>query len=460
MRGNSMKVLLLNPPASKLYLRDQYCSFTSKANYYWPPIDLLVQSGIMATKHQVNVIDAVIDRLSIDECMEEIFELAPDLILCVTGISSFIYDFAFMEAIKGRLSTLIFLSGGFLLSEYKSILNKYNYIDGVLLDFSSNALLNYLDGEAFIKNLAYRRDGQVFAERSHSNEIQYPIPKHELFKLAKYRLPHGKSKLFSCMITNFGCPYTCEFCVAQNLNYKCRPYSDVLKEMIYLKSIGIEEVFIKDFTFGVNKNYTLQLCAEIKDKVKMSWICASRVDLVDDELLCAMKNAGCHTIQFGVETPNEDLLKKYKGGLRIETIISTFALCRKYRLKTLGHFILGLPGDTKESINKTIRFAKQIKCDYASFNIATPLPGTVLRDECKDRSWLNHNISELDLSSGESVINTELLSGAILEKLKKKAYRSFYFRPNYILKKLIQIKSFIELITLIREGLGIINKNI
>ena len=72
------------------------------------------------------------------------------------------------------------------------------------------------------------------------------------------------------MITNFGCPYSCEFCIGQNVEYKCRPYLDVLEEMIYLKSIGAEEVFIKDFTLRVNKNYTMQLCAEIKDRVRMS----------------------------------------------------------------------------------------------------------------------------------------------------------------------------------------------
>lgn len=455
-----MKVLLLNPPANKLFLRDQYCSFTSKSNYYWPPIDLLVQSGIIAKKHQVSVIDAVVDRILKEECMDEILGLTPDLILCVTGISSFKSDFSFLEAIKGKLNTIIFVSGGFLLSEYETILNKYDCIDGVLLDFSSSALLEYLNGEAIIKDLAYRLDGQVFAERSHVKKMQYPIPKHELFKLSKYRLPHGKSKLFSCIITNFGCPYSCKYCIAQNVNYKSRPYSDVLEEMVYLKSIGVEEVFIKDFTFGVNKNYTIQLCNEIKNKVKMSWICASRVDLIDDEILYAMREAGCHTIQLGVETPNEMLLNKYKGGLSVNTIISTFTLCRKHRIKTLGHFILGLPGETKEDISRTIKFAKQIKCDYASFNIATPLPGTALREECRDRSWLNYNISELDLSSGEAAINTEQLSGAKLEKLKKKAYRSFYLRPNYILKKLFNIKSFIELITLIREGLGIIKKNV
>lgn len=166
--------------------------------------------------------------------------------------------------IKEIVNPLVFLTGGFLLSEYSEILSKYNFVDGVLLDFTSDALVDILDGKTYIEDLAYREGYRIICNHSENKYISYPTPKHELFNLKQYRLPHGKRCLFSCIITNFGCPYKCGFCIAQNVKYKMRDSSEIIIELAYLKSLGIEEVFIKDFTFGVDKNSTIRLCEQIK----------------------------------------------------------------------------------------------------------------------------------------------------------------------------------------------------
>ena len=194
--------------------------------------------------------------------------------------------------------------------------------------------------------------------------------------------------------------------------------------------------------------------------VSLDWICASRVDVLDETLLYEMYRAGCHTIQFGVETSNLKLLDEYKAHVQPNIVEATFRLCRKYGIRTLGHFVLGLPGDDRNSIMKTIAFAKRLKCDYASFNIATPLPGTELRKKCIDHGWTAKEYSEYDLSSGEAAINTNCLSGSDLEKLQKKAYRRFYFRISYMFRMLFQVRSRHELFSLFREGLAILKKNI
>lgn len=454
-----MLILLLNPPSRNLSLRDQYCSFSSKSKYYWPPIDLLIQSGILSLKHKVLVYDAIVEKATENQCINYIKKIKPDIILSVTGISSCGEDFDFFAKIKNQTNAKIFLSGGFLLSEYKTIMKRYDFIDGVLLDFSSSALLDFIDNKCEIKNLAYWVDGDLIAEYSNELNISYPIPQHNLFNLSKYKLPHGKGGLFSCVITSYGCPYRCKFCIAQNLKFRLRSIEEIVKEISFLKSLNVGEIFFKDFTFTVNKEYTQKLCSELK-KLNISWICATRTDLVDDELLCAMKESGCHTIQFGVETPTKNILKKYKDGTSIEDVELAFKLCKKHKIRTLGHFILGLPGDTEESIKNTIRFAKKIKCDYASFNIATPLYGTDLRSECQDNHLLISDNVELDLSSGESIINSSCLSPYKLKKLKKKAYRQFYFRPKYIIHKFFSVHSFKEIVVLIREGLGVIKNNL
>lgn len=454
-----MLILLLNPPNKNLSLRDQYCSFSSKSKYYWPPIDLLIQSGILSTKHDVVAFDAIVEKSTDNQCLEYIKKINPDIILAVTGVSSYCGDFSFFDKVKRSIETKIFLSGGFLLTEYEAIMKKYNFIDGVLLNFASKALLDFTENKHQIQNLAYRVEGKIFAEYSSMQNVSYPIPKHNLFNLSKYKLPHGKGGLFSCVITSYGCPYECKFCIAQNIKYRSRSIMDIVEEILFLKSLGVNEIFFKDFTFTVNKEYTKNLCLELK-KLNISWICATRVDLVDDELIGIMKDAGCHTIQFGVETPTKNILEKYKDGISVEDIELAFELCRKHKIKTLGHFILGLPGDTEDSIENTIDFAKKIRCDYASFNIATPLYGTELRNECQQDYLLMKDNVELDLSSGDSIINTSYLSPDKLKRLKKKAYRNFYFRPTYILRKIIYVSSLKEFVVLLREGLGILKNNL
>ena len=456
-----MLILLLNPPSDKLFLRDQYCSFLSKANYYWPPIDLLVQSGILYTKHQVVVLDAIIEKLSDTKCLERIQEIAPDVILSVTGISSFRTDFDFFLKLKQRLKVRLFLSGGFLLSKYENILKNHGIFDGILLNFTSYALLEYLDGKSNIKDLAYFDNEKLISELSYNKVVSYPTPRHELFKLTRYRLPHGKGGVFSCILTSHGCPYRCKFCIAQNIDYQQRTIEDVIEEIRYLKSLGVAEIYIKDFTFGIDKEWTKRLCVEIK-KQDVSWICETRVDILNEEMLLLMRDAGCHTIQFGIETSTLELLKKYKEGISLEAIKKIFSLCKKYNISTLGHFIIGLPGETKSSAVETIRFAKKLQCDYASFNIATPLPGTDLSEECGTLNILpkDYEQKELDQTTGLSGINTPTLSSKELLKLKKMAYRRFYFRPTYILRRILKINGLNELRVLIREGIGVLTQNI
>lgn len=450
-----MKILLLNPPAHNLVLRDQYNSFTSKANYYWPSIDLLVQSGILSQKHQVYVVDAVVDKMDKQSCLKKIIEIAPQVILFITGITSYKYDFIFMDSINSKLDCKIFVSGGFLLDSYDFILHNYNFIHAILMNFCSDAILKYLDGSDNITDLVYRKGDSIEYSPGMDKTIKYPLPRHELFHIEKYRLPHAKRYPFSCVITNYGCPFHCKFCVAQNIKYRERDVEDVIEELISLDKLGIKEIFFRDFTFGVNKKNLLLLCDFMKKNTDLSWVCATRADILDEVSIKAMKEAGCHTIQFGIETSNKEILTNYKDKIKIEQIQNSLFICKKHGINTLGHFIIGLPGETKKTIKETIKFSKKMKCDYASFNIATPLFGTELRKECIENDWIDNTIDDYDLTTGKAAIHTDQLSQQTLCKLKNYAIRSFYFRPSYIFNRLRKIHSLKNLTSLVTEGLAI-----
>jgi len=191
----------------------------------------------------------------------------------------------------------------------------------------------------------------------------------------------------------------------------------------------------------------------IGNKFNFYWSCSSRVDILDENLLKLMKQSGCHTIQFGVESGSQKILDRYNKKFTLEQVKKTFSLCHKLGIRTMAHFILGLPGENERTILKTINLAKELKCDFAAFNIASPRIGTELRKEAIKNKWLtSSNLSRTDSSLTYPVIKTEELSPEKLWELRNKAIRDFYFRPSYIMKKILHLNSLNELKILSRQA--------
>src|SRR3989344_727403 len=218
-----MKILLLNPPGTKIYIRDYYCSKVSKTNYIYEPPDLLILSGILSEKHRVAVIDAIAEKLSENDCIARILQFRPDAIVFLSGAVSFQEDFPFMEKVK-RLTNAKLIGSA----------------------------------DIFMEN------GEKILE--------------------KYRFPFAYGK-FATVLTDYGCPFRCKFCIMSNLGFKFRSAENVIAELQYIKSLGINEIYFDDQTFGVNRKRTIDLCnAMLANNLQMKWSCFSRVDLIDEEI--------------------------------------------------------------------------------------------------------------------------------------------------------------------------------
>jgi len=453
------KVLLLNPPGDKLYLRDEYCSAVSKADYCWPPIDLLVLSGILSESYEVKVIDAIAERMSFKECSRHISWDQYTAIIFLTGGASWKEDLSFVCSLKGSQSPKLIGNGDILLTKGKELMGIYRDIDAVLLDFTTLDILKFLEGNfAAVKNMLYRHNGEVI-DTGRDNSIKdfsYPLPRHELFPLKRYLLPHGRRFPFTLAITNFGCPFKCSFCVASTLGYKFRNVDNTLEELEYIQSLGIKEVYFEDFTFEANRNNTYALCEGMVSKnIDISWVCSSRVNGVDKDLLAIMKRAGCHTIMFGVESGGDEILRRYNKNITLKQIEDTFRLCKSLSIRTLGHFIIGLPGETDKTVEKTIEFAKSLDCDFASFNTAIPAFGTQLRKDALEQGLISGDADTLDSSQAFPVIGTDALDPQRVLYWRNRAIREFYFRPGYILRMLSSARTIYEWKVIFKNGLAI-----
>lgn len=456
-----LNILLLNPPGKKLYIRDYYCSKVSKASYLYEPVDLLILSGILSVRHAVHVIDAIAEKLSPQKCLERIVSLGPDVIISLTGAVSFPEDVSFWKKIKTSIKAIkVFSSGDILMDETESTLANIDCLDGIILDFTDSDILTLLeDMSKPLNTIIHKYEGRILKGTGEGKKgvFDIPMPRHELFPLKKYIYPFIKESLFATVLTDYGCPYRCSFCIMSTLPYKWRSVNNVMEELWYVKGLGVKDVYFDDQTFGVIRKRGNELCWRmIDEKLGLGWCCFSRVDMADEETLRFMKEAGCHTVMYGVESGSDEILKKYSKDTTRDQISRAFDLCKKVGLRTVATFVLGLPDDSKETVLETIRFSKEIDPDYASFNIYVPRMHTKLRGEVLEKGLLSPDVREMDQSGSYSVAGTNYLSSGEVLALKEKAVREFYLRPTYLLKRAKYIDSLFDIKREVLGGLAVV----
>lgn len=462
-----MNVVLLNPPGRRRYVRSYYCGSTAKAGYLFQPVDLLILSGILQEEHNVFLVDCIADRLAPDAAIERIATHNPRAVICLVSIVSWGEDLEFLYRLKKEFPSLkIIANGDVFFEEADKKLRGISCIDAIIFDFICRDVINYLKGkEQNICNMIYRKGDDIIFKKmdvTNAGEVfSIPIPSHELFLNKNYRFPFAKRLPFTTVLTNFGCPFKCSFCIASGLGFKYRKSEEVIEELRYIWGLGLKEIFFEDMSFGLPKDNTIKLCRlMIENGFEFGWSCFSRVDLLDKQLLSLMKEAGCHTIIFGAESANEGILRIYNKGYTRAQIIEMFKLCGRLKIKTVATFILGLPEETRQTCLDTIKFAREIGCDYASFNVAVPRPGTELRRIAIKENLIQKEQLVFDHSASKASMASKYLSQKELSKLQRRAVREFYFRPSYIFKKIARVRSLTELKEHISGCLWLLANNI
>lgn len=446
---NKPKILLLNPPGKRLYVRDYFCSKVSKADYINAPIDLVMLSGVLNTgEFEIKLLDAIVEKLGVNETLKKIKEISPKHIVALIGSVSLWEDEEFLKELPLYSNAEIFVIGDFLLTEGVKFLRENKSIKGVILDFTSRGIYNYLKNEEEkITDLIINREDKIkIYPKSAEKEFTINLPVHEEFLRMNYRMPFVRHYPFATTITNYACPFQCSFCVMNTFSYKERTPENIFQELDYLSKLGAREIFFLDQTIGVNRKKLIDFLNEmIKRKYRFGWFGFTRVDRVDQEILKLMKEAGCHTLLFGVESGSGEILKKYRKGYTKEQIKNAFHLAKKEGIKTLATFIVGLPEETREMIEETIKFSRELDPDFVSFNFAVPRFGTELREKAIKENLVSESVKIMDQSGAEITMGTVSITREEMRQLKRKAVWGFYLRPKYILKRLVSLTSFTEL---------------
>ncbi|WP_431165832.1 B12-binding domain-containing radical SAM protein [Tenacibaculum halocynthiae] len=453
--STSKHIIFLNPPGDNIYIRDYYCSKVSKAYYLPQPVDLLIQSSFFnEPEYKILVLDCIAENKTEIEALKIINTFNPNYIIGLMGSVSLNQDSFFYEKVKKQNpDVLIACSGDALLEKHKEKFKKHNWLNAIITNFFKDGFKRFIENKEDIEGLIFLKEGEFIVKNSkRSKPINMALPKQHLFK-GNYRMPFANALPIATVLTNYACPYPCTFCIMSSLPYTTRTAASIIEELKYLKASGYKFIYFSDQTFFQSKAITNEILNWMIDvNYGINWMCFSRVDVLNENELKLMKKAGCSLIMFGVEWAEDDLLTHYKKHYTIQQIETTFALSKKIGIKRLGTFLLGVPGQSKESILNTIAFAKKIDADYASFNIAVPRSNTSFRSEALEKGLIDDSLEVMDQSGNEVTIGTGVLSRKELQKLKNKAYKSFYFRPEYLFKRVISISNWTEFKIHLIEG--------
>lgn len=465
-----LRAALVNPPGTKRYFRDYFCTLVSKAKYYYHPVDLVYLSGILNhAGYHLLCHDAIAEGKGPEESWKDVVDFQPDIVVYLIASPSYDEDVSYLSELKKRLPNTTFIGSGDVYREIREDgLFMHSFCDVILTDFSTGDLLAWLNRteDHVIDNLIYRgSDGQLYSgpEKHGHGFYSMPVPRWDLWPTEKYRFPFASEPKFATMLTDFGCPFSCVFCPMSTTGYKLRDLDTVMDELRLLRKLGINEIFFRDQTFGVNRIRTQALLDRIKsEQPDLKWTCWSRVDLVTEEFLRAIKDAGCHTVMFGIESANEDILKQYNKNTKREQMERSLKLAQDIGLRTVGTFVVGLPGESEASIRSTIDYGCKLPLDFASFNIATPRFGTTFRKIMKEKGTVDESVMRFDSSRTtpvwleESKQEADAIPNEMIYELQRLAIRKFYLRPTYLFRRLVSIRTPYELYASVREGLDLI----
>lgn len=455
-----MKVLMLNPPFLPKYSRQSRSPCVTKGGTFYFPYFLAYAAGATEKSGiEAKLVDAVANEWSREQAIKFVKEYDPQLIVVDTSTPSIINDMQVTDALKMAMPHAhITLVGTHPTALPEEVLKQckadsvcrgeYDYtVCDLAIALENNRPLKTIDG------LSYKENKKIMHNKPRElikNLDELPFVS-EVYK--KHFGDNGIKKYFYAsvrwpqvtILTARGCPYNCSFCNSPfKHSYRTRSVENVIEEFKYIQRElpFVKEVMIEDETFPAVKERTIKLCqALIDSRIKLKWSANARVN-TDLETLKIMKKAGCRLLCVGFESPEQPVLNSIDKKTTKDMQIEFMNNCRKAGILVNGCFILGLLNDTKESIRKTIEFAKQLNCDTAQFYTLMIYPGTEDYENAKKMGYLlTEDYSKWLTVEGQhaTTVSRPTLSAEEMMAFCDLARREYYLRAGYMLPKALQM---------------------
>lgn len=354
--------------------------------------------------------------------------------------------------------------GAAFLTLGEKIVSEHNELDFGILGEAEDTLKDILDNKPKnnILGIYYKENDEVkfTGKRPFIEDLDsLPFPARHLVNNNIYRRPDN-NKVQATIKVSRGCPFHCFFCLATPVSgakVRRRSPENIVAEIREC----VEKYNIKNFLFwsdifNIDKDWTMKLCQAIIDSgLKITWSANTRADTADYEMAKIMYKSGCRLVSIGVESGSQYMLEKMGKKITLNDVRRTVKVFKKAKIRIYNYFVIGLPWETEETVEETIKFAIELNSDFISFYTATPLPGSRFYDYA-----LEHNLFDKETSFENAyyypAVNTHNLTRERVFELHKAAVKRFYLRPLYILKMLFRIRSFEEVKNYFTAGMNVL----
>ncbi len=454
-------ILVINEPFIDNFCRTQRWAARTRGRVLRAPDWLAYAASVLEKEdYELKLFDFPALNWGKDKLLEIIKRYNPDFVVLDSTTPSIYSDIECAQICKTNSNCKVIMVGPHVsaLPEETLIESKGN-IDVACIgeyDFTVRDIIRNYNNLNEVKGIVYKDNEGNIIKTGHRELIEdldsIPFPAWHHLDLMKY-FDGGKLYPYIDIISGRGCPNRCIFClwpqVMHGYKYRFRSPENVVNEIEYdiklcPKVLKGGEFFFEDDTFTVNKNRAMEICNEIlKRNLKIKFSVNARVDTADIELFKIMKKAGCRELLVGFESGDDRILKNIHKNATIDDSIKFMEIAKKANLDVHGCFVIGLPGDTEETIKKTINFALSLNLHTVQFSGAVPFPGTEYFNYCKYNGLLKTTKWSDWLQEGEQagIIDYPGLSNDKINKYVDLGLKKFYFRPSYMLKFLLQTRS-------------------
>lgn len=459
-----MKILFIQPS-------DSHVDGSLKGGvWHAPPLGIASLAAFLRErKHISKILDLAIDEKDPKKVCKE---FSPDYVGFSVTTPLLLEANILAKELKENFPELNIIFGGpHPSTDIKGVL-KQDFVDFVVFGEGELTLAELLESKPLggIRGLAYKEGGEIRINPPRElirNLDSLPMPTWDLLNIYKYPdHPLSIRRPNISIITSRGCPFGCTYCSKSvfGRTFRKMSYKKVVDQMEYLiNNYGIKEFQIIDDVFTLDKERVNNICKEIlKRKLKIKWMTPNgvRVDSLDIDTLKVMKHAGCHYLYLGIESGSSKILDRIKKGITLDQVQKTVKMINKTGIHVGAFFMFDLPDETIEDIRQTIDFAKSLKIDSVKFGILVPLPGTEIFEEFKKKGFIKNFDYSTYFWHKEPVFETDLLSKEIVFKYYKISYREFYLRPQYILRKMLNLRSLSDIRNLLKGLKTIINNQL
>ena len=449
-----LKLYCINPPRVLGYavVREERFEHKDIGSIY-PPLSLLYCASVAEKAgHRALVLDANGQDLPLSAVVDALVREKPEVVLIRLGFDTQEPDLEVLKAAKAQgavtlVRCKIVADVPWLVEKF---MQEHPFVDGFFLDEPECLLAAAL--EALDKNgrdleslrnvpgLLLNLNGAVVPTPSLDKlpaPDELPFPAYHLLPgLGAYHTGVMRPP-FTVVQTSRGCPYTCSFCSFGKLPWRTRAVENVIAELEWLKKdYGVQEFLFFDDVLTLDKKRTQKLCnLMIEKNLGMRWVCCTRANNVDAELLRLMKLAGCKEIAFGIESGSDEVLADTTKGVTKDQIRQAAKWCHEIGILFYGLAIIGLPGENEKSVQDTIDFINEIQPFYTQFGFCTPFPNTDTYDFFKNKGLLKtEDWSQYFPLADRPIIRTEALSEDDLVRLRKKLYWAVLLKPGKLLR--------------------------